>query len=115
MRMFHHLNKSEEALTCFKSDELIGFFDQYMSYQLLLDLLYENQKYNQILEVFDIIKNKQLEGTKYPKNVVTFVLAACYKLVIDFIIKNFMQISFITILEHCRKFEICTRFMEGFN
>lgn len=80
MRMLYIHNKADLALQCFKSEELAGFFDQYMSYQLLLDLLYENQKYKELLEAFDIIKEKQLEGHKYPKNVIVLVLAACYRM-----------------------------------
>ncbi|XP_018324120.1 pentatricopeptide repeat-containing protein 2, mitochondrial [Agrilus planipennis] len=80
MRMFHVLNKPEEAISCFKSAELQGFFDQLMSYQILLDLLYENQKFNEMLEIFKSIQEKQLQGIKFPKNSVVLVLAACYRL-----------------------------------
>ncbi|XP_030758672.1 pentatricopeptide repeat-containing protein 2, mitochondrial-like [Sitophilus oryzae] len=80
MRLFYIHNKPELALECFKSDELSVSFDQLMSYQILLDLLYENKKYKEILEVANIIKAKQIEGSITPKNVVVLVLAACYKL-----------------------------------
>lgn len=80
MRMFHITNKPDLALECFKSQELSAFFDQYMSYQVLLDLLYINGRYKDILEAFEIIKGKQLEGHKFPKNAVVLVLAACYKM-----------------------------------
>ncbi|CAH1965295.1 unnamed protein product [Acanthoscelides obtectus] len=80
MRMFHFFNKADLAFECFKSPELDGFFDQMMSYQILLDLLYENGKHNEILEAFGIIKGKQIDGLKYPKNVIVLVLAACYKM-----------------------------------
>lgn len=55
-----------------------------MSYQLLLDLLYENEMYNDILETFHLIKEKQISGSKYPRNIVVLTLAACYKLVCIF-------------------------------
>jgi len=80
MRMFYLLNKHEEAYECFKSPELNGLFDQLITYQILLDLLYENQQYNKILEAFNIIKERQIEGIKYAKNVVVLAFAACYKL-----------------------------------
>ncbi|KAK5647382.1 hypothetical protein RI129_002274 [Pyrocoelia pectoralis] len=80
MRLFHFLNKHEEAYECFKSPELNGLFDQMMSYQILLDLLYENQRYDDVLEIFEIIKTRQIEGVKFAKNVVVLVCAACYKL-----------------------------------
>lgn len=56
-----------------------GFFDQLMSYQLLLDLLYENARYDDVIETFELIKSKQIQGTKYPKNIVVLTMAACYK------------------------------------
>lgn len=68
-------------MQCFKAPELNGFFDQLVSYQLLLDLLYENKKYNEILEAYELIKSKQIEGMKYPKNAIVLVYAALYKLV----------------------------------
>ncbi|KAF7268615.1 hypothetical protein GWI33_018305, partial [Rhynchophorus ferrugineus] len=80
MRMFYVHNKADLALECFKSEELSGIFDQYITYQILLDLLYENQKYDEVLEVTEIIKTKQFDGTKFPRNVVVLALAACYKL-----------------------------------
>lgn len=81
MRMFHVLNKPNEALESFKSADMLGFYDQLMSYQLLMNLLYENKKYSEVLEVYEIVKNKQLEGSKYPRNIVVLTLAACYKMV----------------------------------
>lgn len=81
MRMLYQLNKADEALAVFKMPELQGFFDQIVSFQLLMDLLYNNERYKEMLEVFDIIKNKQMENAKYPRNVVTLTLAACYKMV----------------------------------
>lgn len=65
----------------FKDPELSSFFDQLITYQILLDLLFENQKYEEMLEVFKIIQDKQVEGMKYPKNVVVLVYAALYKMV----------------------------------
>ncbi|KAK9730471.1 hypothetical protein QE152_g15153 [Popillia japonica] len=80
MRMFYILNKPQEAIECFKSSDLEGFFDQLISYQLLCDLLYENQLYKEILECFKIIQDRQIGGMKYPKNIVVLVMAACYKM-----------------------------------
>ena len=82
MRMLHVFNKPDLALECFKSPELEGLFDQLITYQILLDLLYENGKYQEMLEVFDLVKSKQLQGAKYPRNAVVLVMAGCYKLVI---------------------------------
>lgn len=57
-----------------------GFFDQLMSYQILLDLLFENKKYQEVLDTFDNIKARQIQGGRYPKHVVVLVFAACYKM-----------------------------------
>lgn len=56
-------------------------FNQLMSYQILLDLLYINGKYKEVLEAFEIIKERQIQGAKYPKNVVVLVYASLYKMV----------------------------------
>ncbi|ENN72972.1 pentatricopeptide repeat-containing protein 2, mitochondrial [Dendroctonus ponderosae] len=80
MRMFYVHNKPDLAVECFKSEELRGIFEQTISYQLLLDLLYENQKYQEILDLFEIITDKQVEGLKYPRHAVVLAMAACYKL-----------------------------------
>lgn len=64
----------------FKSPELDGIFDQLSTYQILLDLLYENQKYNEVLEAYQLIRDRQIEGIRFPKNVVVLTMAACYKL-----------------------------------
>jgi pentatricopeptide repeat domain-containing protein 2 len=80
MRMYHHLGQPANALEVFKDPELEGFFDQLTSYQVLCDLLYRNAMYQDVLDVFEIIKKKQLQGQKFPRNVSILVFAACYKL-----------------------------------
>jgi pentatricopeptide repeat domain-containing protein 2 len=81
MRMYHHFNQPAAALEALKDPDLEGFFEQMASYQVLCDLLYRNQMYQEILEVFDIVKTKQVQGQKYPRNVTILVFAACYKMV----------------------------------
>lgn len=68
-------------LQCFKDPELDGLFDQFMTFQLLLDLLYEEKRYKEVLEIFDLIKEKQVQGIKYPTYSIVIVFAACYKIV----------------------------------
>jgi pentatricopeptide repeat domain-containing protein 2 len=82
MRMFHLHNKPDLAIECFKSPQLTGFFDQLITYQIFLDLLYENGKYEDILSMCQLIKKRQLESAKYPRNVIVLTMAACYKIVI---------------------------------
>jgi len=80
MRMYHHLNQPKLALEAFTDPELDGFFEQLASYQVLCDLLYRNGNYDDIIKVFDIVKSKQVQGQRFPRNITILVFAACYKL-----------------------------------
>lgn len=80
MRLFHHLKDEDNALKLFKEESDQGFFDQLISYQLLLDMLYEKGRYQDILDTFEIIKSRQVQGGRYPKHVMVLTYAACYKL-----------------------------------
>lgn len=80
MRLFHHLHDQKTALELFKDESLNGFFDQLITYQILLDLLYESGNYQEVLDTFNIIRSRQLQGSRYPKHSIIIVLAACYKL-----------------------------------
>lgn len=79
MRMFHHLKNDEAALKVFLDKDMEGFFDQMMSYQILLDLLYVKGRYADVRSTYDVIKARQLEGGRYPKHCIVLVLGACYQ------------------------------------
>lgn len=79
--MYYYLNDPKGALEAFNNPDLENFFDQLVSFQILLDLLYNNQMYSEMLEVYETIKNKQVQMTKYPRNVMVLVFAALYKMV----------------------------------
>ncbi|KAG6463505.1 hypothetical protein O3G_MSEX013902 [Manduca sexta] len=79
MRMFHFLDAPLEALQCFEDPNNGGFFDQLVSFHILLDLLYSHQMYDEMYRVFERIKEKQISMSKYPKYPVVLILAACYK------------------------------------
>ncbi|CAH2042406.1 unnamed protein product, partial [Iphiclides podalirius] len=79
MRMFYFLDAPNEALKCFEDPDNKGFFDQLISYQILLDLLYIHEMYEEMYGVFDKVQEKQLNMTKFPKYPLTLILAACYK------------------------------------
>ncbi|KAJ6643162.1 Pentatricopeptide repeat-containing protein 2, mitochondrial [Pseudolycoriella hygida] len=79
MRFFHHVNNPDLALKLFKDPQFDGFFDQLMTYQILVDMLYEAGRYNDVIEVFGIIRSRQIQGGIFPRHVVTLVFAACYK------------------------------------
>ncbi|CAG2056499.1 unnamed protein product [Timema podura] len=50
MRMFYYMNTPEAALEVFKDPVMDGFFDQLISYQLLMDLLFINNRFSDILD-----------------------------------------------------------------
>ncbi|XP_068620391.1 pentatricopeptide repeat-containing protein 2, mitochondrial-like isoform X2 [Battus philenor] len=79
MRMFYFLDTPNEALQCFEDPANNGFFDQLISYQILLNLLYNNKMYEEMYRVFETIQQKRLNMSKYPKYSVNLILAACYK------------------------------------
>ncbi|XP_063238765.1 pentatricopeptide repeat-containing protein 2, mitochondrial-like isoform X3 [Bacillus rossius redtenbacheri] len=80
MRMFYYVNEPDLALEVFRKPELDGFFDQLVSYQVLMDLLLINHKYKEVLEVFEAVTEKQLQNARYPRNVTLLAFAACYKM-----------------------------------
>ncbi|XP_053674304.1 pentatricopeptide repeat-containing protein 2, mitochondrial-like [Anopheles nili] len=79
MRACHHLGDPDLALELFKETSSDGFFDQLSSYQILADMLYENGRYQEVRELFDSIKSRQIQGGRFPKHSITLTFAACYK------------------------------------
>ncbi|XP_046485179.1 pentatricopeptide repeat-containing protein 2, mitochondrial [Neodiprion pinetum] len=79
MRTYYYLDKTDEALAAFNNPELEGFFNQVVSCQILMDLLYNHGRYAEIRQVFDTIESKNILGTSFPKDVIVLVFAACYK------------------------------------
>ncbi|XP_045502072.1 pentatricopeptide repeat-containing protein 2, mitochondrial-like [Colias croceus] len=79
MRMFYFLDAPVDAIKSFEDPANEGFFDQLITYQILLDLLYNHAMYEEMYKIFDKIQERQLNMTKYPKYPVVLVLAACYK------------------------------------
>ncbi|XP_012537102.1 pentatricopeptide repeat-containing protein 2, mitochondrial [Monomorium pharaonis] len=78
MRAFYYLDEPDLAYTAFKDPKFENFFNQAISYQVLLSLLYKHEKYAEMRDVFDIIKVRPTE-TGYPKSCSILVMAACYK------------------------------------
>lgn len=83
MRTFYYLDEPDLALTAFKDPKFDSFFDQLISFQILLSLLYKHGKYVEMRDVYDIIKTKHLENNPQPRNALILVMAACYKEVIS--------------------------------
>lgn len=65
MRLFHTLKDVDSALKLFKDESLGGFFDQLVSYQILLDLLYETGRYQEMLDIYKVIKERQVRISWY--------------------------------------------------
>jgi len=74
MRFFYHLNKPHEALELLTNPKTMPIFDQFICYQIIMDLLLENKMYEDVVSVFSQVQERNIKGAKYPKN--CFVLAA---------------------------------------
>ncbi len=42
-------------------------------------MLYEQGRYQDVIDVFQVIRSRQIQGGMYPRHVVLLVFAACYK------------------------------------
>ncbi|KAG8180881.1 hypothetical protein JTE90_015806 [Oedothorax gibbosus] len=80
MRLFYYLKKQEMMHEFLKNPELEGFFDQLKSYYLSMDLYFKNDKYQEILDAFDILQSKKLAETMFPREGLVLTVGACYKL-----------------------------------
>ncbi|KYQ58166.1 Pentatricopeptide repeat-containing protein 2 [Trachymyrmex zeteki] len=78
MRTLYYLNEPDLAYTAFKDPKFENFFDQFVSYQILLSLLYKHGKYTEMRDVYDMIKDKDM-ADGYPRNSLILVMAGCYK------------------------------------
>lgn len=81
MHLFHHFKLDEEALQCFNDPGLKGFFTQYNAQIVLLDLLYRRNRYQELLDTFEIIK-AQTNAKKQilSRHLINLAFAAAYKL-----------------------------------
>lgn len=75
MRLMHHLKEADAALKLFKNENLDGFFDQLISYQILFDLLYEAGRYQDVLDTYSLVNERQVLGGRYPKHVLVLTMA----------------------------------------
>lgn len=76
MRFYHYVNKPTEALALLKNPDTVGMFDQFMSYQIALDLLLKNKMYDEVVEVFTIAQQRNIQGNRFPKNCFILAMAA---------------------------------------
>lgn len=66
----------------FRDADLKTNFDQQETYKVLLDLLYENKRYEEIYECYQVIRSRLELFERFPFQTLNcFVFAACYHLV----------------------------------
>ena len=56
-------------------------FDQFISYQILMDSLLNNQLYEDVLAVFSQVQERNIKGAKFPKNCFVLAATALYRMV----------------------------------
>lgn len=81
MRSLYRLNEPDLAIELFYDEAFSTFFNQLSSYQIFLDLLYCNKRYEEIIKVYDTIRTRVTHEKVHPRNSLILVTAACYKLV----------------------------------
>lgn len=65
----------------YNTAELDGLFDQLSSHLVLMDLLFKNKMYNEIVDLYKVIRDKQLSFGKHPKCLMILLFGALYKIV----------------------------------
>ncbi|KAK2584179.1 hypothetical protein KPH14_006607 [Odynerus spinipes] len=79
MRAFYYLDEPDIALNAFLDSKLTYFFDQNITYTILMTLLYKHEKYSDIRKVYDIVKTRNIDIQRFPRNPLISVIAGCYK------------------------------------
>ncbi|XP_055350304.1 pentatricopeptide repeat-containing protein 2, mitochondrial-like [Paramacrobiotus metropolitanus] len=80
MRLHHHLNKPDEALASIQDPDLAQVYDQLTSYWVAMDLLYENQRYDDVLELYSAMSQRPFIADRSGTLHLTLAYAACCKL-----------------------------------
>ena len=76
MRFFYLANKPDEMIALLKNPKAAPMFDQFITYQIILDFLLEQKRYEDVYNVFLLAQERAINGNKLPKNCVILVLAA---------------------------------------
>lgn len=79
MRAFYYLDEPDIALESFLDTKLTNFFDQNITYTILLTLLYKHNKFEDLRNVYNVIKSRNIDIRHFPKNALIVTAAACYK------------------------------------
>jgi hypothetical protein len=51
------------------------------SVRTLMDLLFENQLHDKVLATMDAVRDRQIDGMRFPMDCVTLAAASCYQMV----------------------------------
>lgn len=81
MRLLHHFNQPDLALRLIRDETLDSFLAQVNSFILVMNLLYKNQRYEECMDVFDLIRTRECFVVKYPLDCVTQFMAAARRVV----------------------------------
>lgn len=77
MRMFYHLNQPEYALQAFENEYLRNSFNYRSSFRTLMCLLYKNNMFKEMKNVYDKVLNSN--GINFIGNNNVLMYAACLK------------------------------------
>ncbi|XP_033366407.1 pentatricopeptide repeat-containing protein 2, mitochondrial-like [Bombus vosnesenskii] len=77
MRMYYHLNQPEYALEAFDNNALKESFDYRTSFRILMCLLYKNNMYKEMREVYQKVLDKN--GMDYIRSCNVLMYAGCLK------------------------------------
>ncbi|XP_055349595.1 pentatricopeptide repeat-containing protein 2, mitochondrial-like [Paramacrobiotus metropolitanus] len=80
MRLHHFLDKPDEALASIQDPDLGQVYDQLTSYMVAMDLLYNHQRYDDVLKLYKAMTQRPFFAEKMPKENLVLACAACYKL-----------------------------------
>lgn len=80
MRVLHQLKKPELALEFLRDPKYVGMFEELRCYSVAGDLLFNCGKYDEVINIYKLTREKQLFGNTYPLDLVTLVAAASYKI-----------------------------------
>ena len=58
-----------------------GFFEQMSSYVIYMDLLYENQRYEELFRTMTSVTGHVINGQRFPGDCVTLCMAAHLRMV----------------------------------
>lgn len=77
MRMYYHLNQPQHALQAFENEILRNSFNYRTSFRILLCLLYKNNMFKDMKEIYDKVLN--INGMDFIGSNSVLMYAACLK------------------------------------